>query len=317
MGSGVPPPLSLPLRDGVSASCIALPDGPWTSLLDFLTARFPQQGRSVWAARIAQGLVLDASGRPVAHAEPYRAHGHVYYYRSLDAEPRIPFEEVVLHQDEDLVVVDKPHFLPVVPSGRYLQETLLVRLRRRLGLDDLAPLHRIDRETAGLVLFSVRPASRSAYHALFREHRIRKRYEAIAPWRADLPLPLTRSSRIGPGPHFMQLAETDGRANAWTHIRLLERAGRLARYELEPVSGHRHQLRVHLMALGIPIVGDTIYPRLLPEGSDDPDRPLQLLARQVDFIDPLSGLPRSFASARRLALAQAGLSADGPARSPG
>jgi len=292
----------LPTRAGVGASCVSLPDGPWVSVLDFLVHRFPQQARALWVQRMRLGEVVDEHGTALAIDHPYQPHRRLFYYRSIEAEARIPFDEVILHQDAHLVVVDKPHFLPVVPSGRYLQETVLVRVKRALGIDTLVPLHRIDRDTAGLVLFSVQPRSRGAYHALFREHRIRKTYEAIAPWRPELELPLTRSSRIGESAHFMQQQEIPGEPNATTVVRLLETAGTWARYELEPVTGHRHQLRVHMNALGLPIRGDGIYPHLTPEGPTDYARPLRLLARSVAFTDPLTGQARRFDSMRRLEL---------------
>ena len=285
-------------------------------MLDFLVERFPQQGRDVWLGRMARGEVVDEHARPVTAQRAYQPQLRLYYYRHVPGEPRIPFEASVLYQDAHLVVVDKPHFLPVVPSGIYLQETVLVRLKRALGLETLVPLHRIDRDTAGLVLFSVCPQSRGRYHALFREHRIHKVYEAIAPWRPELEFPLTRVSRIAESAHFMQQAEVPGEPNTCTRVRLLERRGSLARYELQPVTGHRHQLRVHMNALGLPIVGDGIYPVLTPEGSTDYTRPLQLLARSVSFTDPVSGQARHFESARRLDLAQALLNARGPDRSP-
>ena len=285
-------------------------------MLDFLVQRFPQQPRAVWIQRMDQGDVVDEHGAAVGVERAYQPRLRLYYYRSVAAEPRIPFDEVVLHQDAHLVVVDKPHFLPVVPSGRYLQETVLVRLKRKLGIDALVPLHRIDRDTAGLVLFSVQPATRGLYHALFREHRIRKTYEAIAPYRGDLALPLTRSSRMGESTHFMQQCELAGEPNTTTHVRLLETRGDWARYELEPVTGHRHQLRVHMNALGLPILGDGIYPHLTPEGHTDTARPLQLLARTITFTDPLTGQARQFDTARRLDLAQASINGRGPDRSP-
>ena len=285
-------------------------------MLDFLVHRFPQQPAALWIDRMGRGDVVDEHGHAVAADRPYQARLRLYYYRSLAAEPRIPFDEVVLHQDAHLVVVDKPHFLPVVPSGHYLQETVLVRLKKKLGIDALVPLHRIDRDTAGLVLFSAQPASRGAYSRLFREHRLHKTYEAIAPWRADLALPLIRESRIEESAHFMQQREAPGAPNTRTHVRLLERCGDWARYELEPVTGHRHQLRVHMNALALPILNDGIYPLLTPEGPADYARPLQLLARSIRFSDPLSGQARCFHSARSLDLHQAALSARAPARSP-
>lgn len=295
-----------PTRDGVGPSCVGLPAGHWPSLLDFLVQRFPAQSAAIWQARMAQGLVRDEQGQAMGPDQPYRGHQRIYYYRELAVEPPIPFQARVLYRDDDLLVADKPHFLPVVPSGRYLQETLLVRLKRELGLDELSPIHRIDRDTAGLVMFSLRPASRDAYHALFRNRQVDKTYEAVAPWRADLRLPLTRSSRIVQGPHFLQQCEGPGEANAVTHVALLRRLGALAHYRLVPVTGHRHQLRVHMAALGIPITADGIYPVLTPQSDTTSALPLQLLARAVRFTDPLSGQPRLFESQRTLALAEAG-----------
>lgn len=285
-------------------------------MLDFLVARFPQQGRDIWLARMASGDVVDEHAVPVTAHRAYQPQLRLYYYRSVPDEPRIPFNESILYQDDHLVVVDKPHFLPVVPSGTYLQETVLVRLKRRLGLATLVPLHRIDRDTAGLVMFSVHPQSRGAYHALFRDHRIQKVYEAIAACQPGLVFPLTRVSRIAEAAHFMQQTEVPGEPNARTRIALLEHSGHLARYELQPVTGHRHQLRVHMNALGLPIVGDGIYPVLTPEGQTDYTRPLQLLARSVAFTDPLSGRARHFESLRRLDFAQARAIVSGPGRSP-
>lgn len=249
-----------------------------------------------------QGLVLDEHGLSITPGHSYQAHQRAYYYRAVAAEPRIPFEEAVLYQDAHLVVADKPHFLPVVPSGDYLAETLLLRLRQKLGLPNLVPIHRIDRDTAGLVLFSVQPTSRAAYSALFAERQVKKTYQAIAPWRSDLNFPLTRESRIVEAGHFMLQHEVSGQTNAITHIDVLEVQGAVARYVLSPVTGKRHQLRVHMAVLGIPIFGDGLYPTLTPEGQIDYQRPLQLLARSIEFTDPLSGQLRHFESGRRLTL---------------
>jgi tRNA pseudouridine32 synthase/23S rRNA pseudouridine746 synthase len=198
------------------------------------------------------------------------------------------------------MVVDKPHFLPVVPSGKYLQETVLIRLKNTLGLDALSPIHRIDRDTAGLVLFSKQVASRGAYQELFRTRQVDKTYECIAPWNADLAWPITRQSRIVPSAHFMQQTEVPGVPNALTHITPIEVLGPLARYALRPVTGQRHQLRVHMAALGLPLVGDGMYPTLTPEGHADYGNPLQLLAKSIAFTDPISGERRQFESAQKL-----------------
>lgn len=298
----------MPTRDGVGASCIALPPGPWPSnvcpwptVAAFLTERFADVPAATWRQRVADGEVVDEHGVAITPSRPYQPHLRVYYYRALDQEPRIPFEETVVFQDEHIVVADKPHFLPVTPSGRYLQETLLVRLKRRLGIDTLAPMHRLDRETAGLVLFAVQPATRSAYHRAFLQHRVEKRYEAVAAWRSDLALPLTRHSRIEEGARFFYQREVPGAPNATTHIELLARHGDLGHYRLTPVTGKQHQLRVHMSALGLPLLGDRFYPVVQDIPVDDFTAPLQLLARSLAFTDPVTGQRRCFESTRRLA----------------
>ncbi|OQW89078.1 MAG: pseudouridine synthase [Rhodoferax ferrireducens] len=295
-----------PTRNGIGPSCVGLPGGPWLTLIDFLTQRFPNVTPATWLERMARGAVLDESGTAItperASQSPYPAHTRLFYYREVPHEPPIPFQEVVLYQNEHLLVVDKPHFLPVVPSGGYLAETVLVRLKHKLGLDDLVPIHRIDRDTAGLVMFSKQPASRAAYSALFSQHQVQKTYHAIAPWRADVTLPQVRQSRIQEAGHFMLQHEVPGTPNAVTHIDVLEVRGDLARYALKPVTGQRHQLRVHMLALGLPILNDGLYPTLTPEGQFDHAHPLQLLARELVFTDPVSLTPQHFVSQRRLTL---------------
>jgi len=289
------------MRDGVSPSCVVLPTGTWATVAEFLVARFPGVAPVIWAERMAAGDVVDELGTAVDASRPYRSGARICYYRALAAEPRIPFDEVVLFQNEFLVVADKPHFLPVIPSGRYLQETLLVRLKRKLGLAALSPIHRIDRETAGLVVFTVQAATRGRYQNLFLEHAIEKHYEAIAPARPELALPLVYRSRLEENPErFMQVREVAGLPNAETRIALLETRGAWARYGLTPVTGRKHQLRAHCAALGIPICHDQIYPVHQPENTDDYHRPLQLLAKSLAFTDPISGKPLRFTSERTL-----------------
>ena len=292
-----------PDRDGLGASAVALPAGDWATVLEFLVHRFPAINRDEWLRRMASGQVLDEHGGDVAADTSYRAHSKVFYYRRQDDEPRIPFEATVLFRDDWLVVADKPHFLPVTPAGRYVQETLLVRLKRQLGIATLAPIHRIDRDTAGLVLFSVQPGTRDAYQRLFRERTVEKLYEAIAPWRGDIAWPVTRRSRLIESPQFMQMQEVDGDANAETHVSVIDASGSTACYRLQPATGQKHQLRAHMAALGVPIVNDRIYPVLQAPDSTLPDfsAPLQLLARSIAFRDPVSGQQRRFESARSLA----------------
>ena len=292
-------------RSGVGPSCVGLPAGPWRTITDFLVERFPAISRETWLARMTSQQVVDEFGELVTpeRAYPGSSSGtvRVYYYRDVPDEPLIPFHETVLFQDEHLVVADKPHFLPVTPSGNYLQETLLVRLKNRLNIDTLVPLHRIDRETAGLVMFSVRPDDRNAYQVLFRQHTIQKHYEAIAPWRSDIDFPLTRKSRIVQDQPFFRQRETAGAPNSETHIDVLEQIGSMARYALSPITGKKHQLRVHMNALGLPILNDRMYPPVVDTPDDDFKRPLQLLAKTVAFTDPVTGQTRRFESRRSLA----------------
>jgi tRNA pseudouridine32 synthase / 23S rRNA pseudouridine746 synthase len=283
-----------------SASTVQLPPGPWTTVLDGLCARFPAIDRAQWLDRMARGRVLDEAGRPIDAAAPYRVGLHVRYYREVIAEPAIPFAESVLHADEHLLVVDKPHFLPVTPAGGFVQETLLARLVRRFDNPQLVPLHRIDRATAGLVLFSVNPATRGAYQALFRDRRIVKRYEAWAPALPQHAFPLVRHSRLQAGEPFFRMHEVAGEANSETRVEVLERGAAHWRYALHPHTGRKHQLRVHMAALGAPILNDRWYPLVQPEAGDDHARPLKLLAQALGFVDPLSGATREFHSARTL-----------------
>jgi tRNA pseudouridine32 synthase/23S rRNA pseudouridine746 synthase len=302
----------LPTRDGVGPSQVALPEGGWRCMLDFLAERFPAISAQEWSDRMAAGNVVDAQGAPVAPQQAYVARGRLYYYRNVPNEIPNAAQACLLFEDELLVVADKPHFLPVTPSGNYLQETLLVRLRRQLGVDALTPLHRLDRETAGVVLFAKQPATCARYHALFAEREVAKSYQAIAPVDASLRFPLVRASTLLTSEtRFMQMREAPADAcrkpNALTAIELLETRGPHGRYRLRPQTGKRHQLRVHMAALGLPIVGDRIYPHWLPHGSDRPDDPLRLLAESIAFRDPVTGEERRFASRQALHFPAAGI----------
>jgi tRNA pseudouridine32 synthase/23S rRNA pseudouridine746 synthase len=293
------PTMKLATRNGISPSCVWLPKELHVTLLDFLIHRFHEIPKTTWINRLEQGLVLNQQGTAFQIDSPYIADQHIYYYRNIENEVRIPFEETILYHDEHLLVADKPHFLPVIPSGKYVQETLLTRLKNKLGLDDLAPMHRIDRETAGLVLFSVNPATRDAYQALFRERTIHKTYEAIAPYRTTLSFPMTYQSRMIKGEPFFRMKEAAGEINSETRIDILEVQGELAKYQLSPITGKQHQLRVHLAALGIPILYDPFYPELT-KWKEDYSNPLQLLAKQIVFIDPITQQPHQFTSERKL-----------------
>ncbi|MBY0412500.1 MAG: pseudouridine synthase [Burkholderiaceae bacterium] len=291
-----------PTRHGVGPSCVALPHRGSGNMLDFLCLRMPNVSRDEWLQRMLAGDVVDEHGVRATPDRAFEAGLRLYYYRSLAAEPPLPFTETVLYQDEHLVVADKPHFMPVMPAGRYLHTTLLVRLKDQLGLPDLAPLHRIDRDTAGLVLLSAQPRTRGIYHALFRDRHMTKHYEAIAPWRADLTFPQERASRLQEAPQFFRMHEVLGEPNSLTRIEVLEVAGAWARYRLSPITGKRHQLRVHMAALGLPLRHDPLYPIVNEPPEGDFSKPLQLLAQSLDFVDPMTGQRRRFTSQQSLFL---------------
>lgn len=293
-------PYQPPSRAGVGASAIQLPPGPWGSVLAFLLERFPGVDANTWLSRMERGLVSGPRGEAIGPDTPYRAGERLHYYRELEAEVPVPFEAEVLYRDEHLLVADKPHFLPVVPAGRHLQETLLVRLRKQLGLDALAPLHRIDRGTAGLVLFSLDEATRGLYQALFAQRAVEKTYEALAPQLPGREFPLLHRSRLEPGEPFFVMREVAGEPNSETRVEIAERRGALDLYRLSPVTGRKHQLRVHMAALGAPILNDDFYPEPRPAAEDDFSRPLQLLAKSLRFRDPLTGHLREFESRRQL-----------------
>lgn len=274
-------------------------------MLDGLCARFPQIAREVWLDRFARGLVQDERGGALAADAPYRVGMELRYFREVPDEPRIPFDAQILFADAHLVVADKPHFLPVVPAGRFVRETLLHRLQVALGNAELVPLHRIDRETAGLVLFSANANTRSVYQALFRQRTVEKRYEAIAPPLPSLPMPHLRSSHLCAGEPFFRMRETDAVPNSQTRIEVIERGAQAWRYALQPVTGRKHQLRVHMAALGAPILNDSLYPQLRPRAAGDFRQPLQLLARSLRFTDPIDGTARWFESRQALSAVQA------------
>ena len=292
----------LPLRDGVAASRVYLPPGPWTHLLDFLLERFEYMPAHILRDRLARGDIVDDQGVPQTLGSPYRPSGWLWYYREVVNEPRVPGKLQVLHHDERLVVVDKPHFLACIPGGRYLQETALTRLRRSLDLPSVSPIHRLDRDTAGVMLFCVDPRHRGAYQGLFQSREVLKEYEAVAPLRKDLVLPLVYRSRLVNRPQAFTVHEVAGPPNSQTRIELISSLGEgWGHYRLRPHTGRKHQLRAHLSALGIPICNDRFYPELSKHADeDDFAQPLQLLARSIAFTDPITGKPQYFKSRQQL-----------------
>lgn len=296
-------PAPLPPRDGVGATRLRVPtEGPWPTIAAFVTARFAHLDPQILQARFDRGEVVSADGTALSTATPLGAAEFIWYYREPPVEREIPFEIDVLHDDDDLVVIDKPHFLPTTPSGKFLQNSALVRLRRLLGNDDLTPIHRLDRLTAGVVMFSARPETRGAYQSLFERREVLKIYEAVsdAP-RHPIAFPLTVRSHIRKARGVLTVQEIAGaEPNAETLIEVLAQDDRMLHTLLRPRTGQMHQLRVHLAGIGAGIRNDPFYPVLLPEAPDDFTRPLQLLARELRFTDPLSGRPRHFATTRRL-----------------
>ncbi len=282
------------------ASRFVLPPGEWRTVFDCLCARFPAIAPERWRERFLNGRVLDENRQPLALAHPYRTGLCVHYFREVPNEKPIPFFESIVYADDHLIVADKPHFLPVTPVGEYVEQTLLARLIKHFGNSEIAPLHRIDRHTAGLVLFSAQRSSRALYQQLFRERRIDKVYEAIAPALPQHEFPLTRRSRIVRGEPFFRSRESAGEANTETRIEVIALGSAHWHYRLYPVTGKKHQLRVHMHALGAPILNDAFYPEVSAALSDDYTRPLQLLARELRFTDPLTGTARCFSSRLRL-----------------
>ena len=286
-------------------SVVTLPEAekPYPSILVFLASAFPGISRDTWAQRITEGKVLDDNGSPIAADTQYVPAKRLFYFREVENEPVIPFPETVLFQNDEILVACKPHFLPVIPGGRFVNECLLNRLRARTGIIDLTPLHRIDRETAGVVMFSVNKQTRGLYHDLFMHGKITKTYHAIAevhqPPQEDLWIV---QNRIVRGEPRFRMKTVAGVVNSQSRIHLLKVKGNRGRFRLNPVTGKTHQLRLHMSGLGFRIINDRLYPDLLAEQNDDFDQPLQLLAKQITFQDPVTGKTVEFNSEQTLLL---------------
>ena len=313
----------LPVRAGVNATRLRLPDeGPWTTAMDYMMHRWGHIDPQGIEDRFDAGEIVGEGGVPLDHTTPLQDHTFIWYYRSLPPETRIPVELNILHQDDHLLVVDKPHFLPTTPGGTYIQESALVRLRNQLELPDLIPMHRLDRMTAGVLLLSTNPETRGRYQVLFEKRQVQKEYECVsaaepAPGYPAVDFPVVVRNRMTKSRSYLLAEVIDGEPNAETRIERLEtfdggaRPGaavthpvhRLARYRLEPHSGKTHQLRVHMASLGLGIVNDAFYPDLLDKAPDDYTKPLQLLARGIRFVDPISQRPVEYRS--RLELSEA------------
>ena len=303
----MPPRSPLPQRHGLDAAWVRTPDrdreapASWTSLGDWLVARFPAGVDVVQMLRDERFVYAD--GTPVRGEDPYRPHTFVWFHRDLREEVPVPGGLPVLFRDERIVVVDKPPFLASIPRGRHVTESVVVRLRNELGLPELGPVHRLDRITSGVLLLATERRWRSAYQLKFQDREVRKTYRALAPYRPDLALPLTVRNHLTKERGSLQAAVLpDLPPNAETRVELDARLGDLAVYRLTPLTGKTHQLRVHLDGLGIPIVDDPLYPEVRDVAVDDFSRPLQLLASELAFTDPVDGSERHFTSERTLPL---------------
>ena len=275
------------------------------TVLEYLQVRFPGIAAEVWSQRMVAGRVHWHDGSLINERSPFRPQQRVYYYREVAAEPQVPFAEQILFKDEHLLLAYKPHFLPVTPGGAYINECLQNRLRQKTGIQTLQALHRLDRPTAGLVLFSVNPETRHRYHGLFESRQIEKRYQAIAQVAAGeirVGQQWEIKNRLEPAEPRFLMAVTGGVANSYSQIRCLAQVGDRALFELQPVTGKTHQLRVHMQTLGWPILNDRYYPTLQAESADDYSRPLQLLAKELRFVDPMTQQPREFIAEQELSI---------------
>jgi tRNA pseudouridine32 synthase/23S rRNA pseudouridine746 synthase len=306
----------LPARHGLGAAWVRTPDRQarpgapelsWPTMANWLRHKLPEHVDV--DALVSEGRFVYDDGRAVGDEDPYLPHTFVWFHRDLRAEVEVPGDLVVVHRDERILVVDKPAFLSTIPRGKHVRQSVVVRLRHELGLPELSPLHRLDRVTSGLLLMATERRWRGPYQVMFEHGTVHKTYRALAPWRPDLTLPVTVRNHIQKTRGTWQAEVVpDAPVNAETLVQLESRMGDLAVYRLTPRTGRTHQLRLHLSGLGIPIEGDPLYPVVRETSIDDFSRPLQLLASELDFVDPVDGTSRNFVSERQLPLIAAGSS---------
>lgn len=287
----------------LGTSVVYLPDtgAPYPTLLDFFAWRFPKIPVQTWIERLSVGKVLTEDGQPVTLETAYLPNRRLFYYREVAEEPEIPLQAQIVFQNEHLLVACKPPFLPVTPTGPYVRETLINRLKELTDNPFLSPINRIDRETSGLVLISANKESRGAYQQLFMAGQVRKTYAAVASFHGDSEqTEWLVENRIEEGEPWFRMRICTGTVNARSHIRLVQVKGRQAIFVLQPNTGKKHQLRLHLSSLGFPILNDRCYPTLQEKRQDDFSRPLQLLSQKIEFRDPLSGKEMRFETTRSL-----------------
>ena len=295
---------SPPLINGVSASKVFLPhDISTPTIFAYLCQHFPHIQTSEWQQRFSDELIYAADGEKLKIDSIYTPNSHIFYYRFLAQEIHVPFQHEILFENDDLLVVDKPHFLTMTPTGQYVQETLLVRLKKQTGYEALTPIHRLDRETAGVVLFCKKPEQRGIYQQLFADRKVQKIYHAIAAYRSEIIFPQTLQLHMEKGnPFYTMQTNAEKAQNTETFIELLEHNQQHAKYRLQPKTGKQHQLRVHLNYLGLPILNDPFYPMVAHKADDDFSQPLQLLAKEIYFIDPILNQGMCFSSNFELTL---------------
>lgn len=295
---------SPPLINGVSASKVFLPhDISTPTIFAYLCQHFSHIQTSEWQQRFSDELIYAADGEKLKIDSIYTPNSHIFYYRFLAQEIHVPFQHEILFENDDLLVVDKPHFLTMTPTGQYVQETLLVRLKKQTGYEALTPIHRLDRETAGVVLFCKKPECRGIYQQLFADRKVQKIYHAIAAYRSEIIFPQTLQLHMEKGnPFYTMQTNAEKAQNTETFIELLEHNQQHAKYRLQPKTGKQHQLRVHLNYLGLPILNDPFYPMVAHKADDDFSQPLQLLAKEIYFIDPILNQGMCFSSNFELTL---------------
>jgi len=275
------------------------------TVLEYLVIKFPYIDAHIWRQRMVDGKVHWHDGSLITAETPFQPQQRVYYYREVENEPSIPFKETILFQDQHVLVAYKPHFLAVTPGGMYVNECLQNRLQRSTGIEALQALHRLDRVTAGLVMFSVNPDTRHLYHQLFETRQIRKTYQAIANIREGENLVGQEwrvKNRIVQGEPRFRMCVTEGEPNSHSVIRCVQQTTQKALFELNPITGKTHQLRIHMQTLGWPILNEKYYPHLQAKSADNYSAPLQLLAKELQFIDPITQQPRHFSCNTNLVL---------------
>lgn len=334
--------LILPLVEELPAELTPNNTVPAT-IADYLIARFYPNDPQIIHARFDTGEVRLDDGTILTSDSPYMPGERIWYFRELADEPQLPSDMPVLYEDEHVLAIDKPHFLPTTPRGSYIAQTALTKLRVREQNPLLIPIHRLDRPTAGVLLFAKTVEARRPFQMMFQHRQVSKTYRAVAPVPAD-PAAAEQAlsaeglqvrshiQKIRDQLQVQQLSEEQCAAqgvepNTLTTVKILRtftpnaqaiegwcaepnlsekrewEKREWALYDLAPHTGKTHQLRAHLNLLGSPILGDVLYPRVLPDAPDRPEYPLQLLAYSLHFEHPITGERVDLYSGRSLAAA--------------